>query len=308
MTQASSSATAARWPLGTDGAAATSEITSAATTRRGAWPSLQQGAESLAPARPTLVPARLSPALRLSGPVLLVLVWELASRIGWLAPETLTAPSQAVVAGYDMVVDGSLLPHLLASAGRAYTGLLLGVLAGVLLALSAGLTRSGEALIDGLVQIKRAVPTLALIPLAIIWLGIGEAMKVFLIFTAVLVPVYINTHAALRGIDIGHVELAQTLGLSRGTFLRKVALPGALPGFFVGLRMAVSLCWTALVVLELINTQTGIGYLMNRARDWGQTDVIVVGILIYALLGLLSDAAVRRLEARVLKYRKSLGS
>ena len=157
-------------------------------------------------------------------------------------------------------------------------------------------------------QIKRAVPTLALIPLAIIWLGIGEAMKVFLIFTAVLVPVYINTHAALRSIDIGHVELAQTLGLSRATFIRKVALPGALPGFFVGLRMAVALCWTALVVLELINTQTGIGYLMNRARDWGQTDVIVVGILIYALLGLLSDAAVRHLEARVLSYRRSLGS
>ena len=257
---------------------------------------------------PVLAPARLPASMMLVGPVLLLVLWELASQVGWLSPETLTAPSQAVVAGYEMVVDGSLLPHLLASAARAYTGLLLGVLAGVVLALVAGLTRTGEALIDGLVQIKRAVPTLALIPLAIIWLGIGEAMKVFLIFTAVLVPVYINTHAGLRGIDMGHVELAQTLGLSRATFIRKVALPGALPGFFVGLRMAVSLCWTALVVLELINTQTGIGYLMNRARDWGQTDVIVVGILIYALLGLLSDAAVRRLEARVLSYRRALGS
>ena len=246
---------------------------------------------------PALAPARLPASMML-----------VASQVGWLSPETLTAPSQAVVAGYEMVVDGSLLPHLLASAARAYTGLLLGVLAGVVLALVAGLTRTGEALIDSLVQIKRAVPTLALIPLAIIWLGIGEAMKVFLIFTAVLVPVYINAHAGLRGIDMGHVELAQTLGVSRATFIRKVALPGALPGFVVGLRMAVSLCWTALVVLELINTQTGIGYLMNRARDWGQTDVIVVGILIYALLGLLSDAAVRRLEARVLSYRRALGS
>jgi sulfonate transport system permease protein len=255
-----------------------------------------------------LVPGRLPPAATLLGPVLLLACWELASRVGWLSPDTLTAPSQALSTGYDMVADGSLLPHLLASAARAYSGLLLGVLAGVLLALAAGLTRTGEALIDGIVQIKRAVPTLALVPLAIIWLGIGESMKVFLIFTAVLVPVYINTHAALRGIDIGHVELAQTLGLSRGTFIRKVALPGALPGFFVGLRMAVALCWTALVVLELINTQTGIGYLMNRARDWGQTDVIVVGILIYALLGLASDGAVRALEARVLAYRRSLGS
>lgn len=255
-----------------------------------------------------LVPPRLSPGMLLAGPVLLLVVWEAASRLGYLSPETLTAPSQALRSGYEMVLDGSLLPHLLASAGRAYTGLFLGIMVGLLLALAAGLTRTGEALIDGLVQIKRAVPTLALIPLAIIWLGIGEAMKVFLIFTAVVIPIYINTHAALRSIDIGHVELAQTLGLSRAKFIRKVALPGALPGFFVGLRMAVSLCWTALVVLELINTQTGIGYLMNRARDWGQTDVIVVGILIYAMLGLLSDAAVRRLEAHVLSYRRSLGS
>lgn len=274
------------------------------------WPAPPARAVATLPAakaRP-LVPPRLSPGKLLIGPALLVVLWEAASRLGFLSPATLTAPSQALVTGWQMVADGSLLPHLLASAGRAYSGLLLGVVAGVLLALLAGLTRSGEALIDGLVQIKRAVPTLALIPLAIIWLGIGEAMKVLLIFTAVLVPIYINTHAALRGIDVRHVELAQTLGLSRGEFVRKVALPGALPGFFVGLRISVSLCWTALVVLELINTQTGIGYLMNRARDWGQTDIIVVGILIYALLGLLSDAVVRRIEARVLSYRKALGS
>lgn len=255
-----------------------------------------------------LVPARLPPGWRLSGPVLLLVLWELASRTGLLSPETLTAPSTALVTGYDMLADGTLLPHFLASAARAYTGLALGVLVGVILALLSGLTRTGEALIDGVVQIKRAIPTLALIPLAIIWLGIGEAMKVFLIFTAVLVPVYINTHAALRGIDIGHVELATTLGLTRREFIRKVALPAALPGFFVALRLAVALCWTALVVLELINTQTGIGYLMNRARDWGQTDIIVVGIIIYATLGLASDAAVRFVESRVLSYRRTLGS
>jgi len=266
-------------------------------------------ATSAPSARPVnLVPARLSPGWRLSGPVLLLVLWELASRTGLLSPETLTAPSTALVTGYDMIADGTLLPHFLASAARAYTGLALGVLVGVILALLSGLTRTGEALIDGVVQIKRAIPTLALIPLAIIWLGIGEAMKVFLIFTAVLVPVYINTHAALRGIDIGHVELATTLGLTRREFIRKVALPAALPGFFVALRLAVALCWTALVVLELINTQTGIGYLMNRARDWGQTDIIVVGIIIYATLGLASDAAVRFVESRVLSYRRTLGS
>jgi sulfonate transport system permease protein len=259
--------------------------------------------------RPTrLTPEKLPPGLRLLGPAIILIVWETASRLGVLSPATLAAPSMALKTGYDMVVDGSLLPHLAASATRAYSGLILGVVVGVVLALLSGLTRTGEALIDGLVQIKRAVPTLALIPLVIIWLGIGEAMKVFLIFTAVLIPVYINTHAALRGIDIGHVELARTLGLTRAEFIRHVALPGALPGFFVSLRLAVALCWTALVVLELVNTQTGIGYLMNRARDWGQTDIIVVGIMIYALLGLLSDALVRFIEARALSYRRALGS
>lgn len=252
------------------------------------------------------MPARLPQGALLLGPALLLLIWEGAARLGWLSPATLSAPSQALLSAYQMLADGTLLPHLLASAARAYSGLLLGLVAGVVLALIAGLTRSGEALIDGLVQVKRAIPTLALIPLAIVWLGIGEAMKIFLIAIAVFVPIYVNTHAALRGIDAGHVELAQTLQLSRRTFILKLALPGALPGFFVGLRLAVSLCWTALVVLELVNTQTGIGYLMNRARDWGQTEVIVVGILIYAALGLFSDAVVRRLEARVLRYRSTV--
>ncbi len=279
----------------------TQGLTNARTSIRRSEPKKQQRAVRL-------TPSKLPPGLRLIGPLLLLATWEAASRLGFLSPQTLAAPSTALKTGFDMVMDGSLLPHLAASAGRAYSGLFLGIVVGVVLALFSGLTRTGEALIDGLVQIKRAVPTLALIPLVIIWLGIGEAMKVFLIFTAVLIPVYINTHAALRGIDIGHVELARTLGLTRAEFIHNVALPGALPGFFVALRLAVAICWTALVVLELINTQTGIGYLMNRARDWGQTDIIVVGIMIYALLGLISDAAVRFIERRTLSYRRALGS
>ncbi|MDL2401622.1 ABC transporter permease [Rhizobium mayense] len=255
-----------------------------------------------------MTPARLPKGLRLLGPALVLVFWEAASRLGFLSPYTLSAPSTALKTGYDMILDGSLLPHLLASAGRAYAGLFLGVTVGIVLALLSGLTRTGEALIDGVIQIKKAIPTLALIPLVIIWLGIGESMKVFLIFTAVLVPVYINTHVALRAIEIGHVELASTLGLTRMEFIRHVALPGALPGFFVALRLAVAISWTALVVLELVNTQTGIGYLMNRARDWGQTDVIVVGIIIYAVLGLASDAVVRFIESRALSYRRALGS
>ncbi|MBB4015734.1 MULTISPECIES: ABC transporter permease [Chelatococcus] len=258
-------------------------------------------------ARP-LTPRRLGPGGHLFGPVLVLAIWELASLTGLLSPRLLAAPSTAVVTGYDLMIDGVLQQHFLASAERAYLGLAIGVALGLILALIAGLTRLGEATIDGLVQIKRAIPTLALIPLAILWLGIGETMKIALIVTSVLVPVYINTHAALRGIDLRYVELARTVGLSRAQFIRRVALPGALPGFFTGLRLAVTMCWTALVVLEQINTTEGIGYLMNRARDYGQTDVIVVGLVVYAVLGLVSDSAVRWWERRALAYRKVIGS
>lgn len=258
-------------------------------------------------ARP-LAPRRLGAGGILLGPAVVLVLWEIASLAGWISPRFLAAPSTALVTGYEMVAKGVLIDHFLASARRAYLGLGFGVAIGLILALASGLSRVGEASIDGLVQIKRAIPTLALIPLAILWLGIGEVMKVALIATSVLVPVYINTHAALRGIDIRHVELARTVGLSRREFIRRVALPGALPGFFTGLRLAVTTCWTALVVLEQINTSEGIGYLMNRARDYGQTDVIVVGLVIYAALGLLSDAAVRLWERRALAYRKVIGS
>lgn len=264
------------------------------------------GRQALRP--PQLAPSRLPPGGILFGPIALVAIWELASSTGWLSPKFLAAPSTAVLTGIDLLSNGTLADHFLASAQRAYLGLGIGVAIGLAMALAAGLSRIGEASLDGLVQIKRAVPTLALIPLAILWLGIGEAMKVALIASSVLVPIYINTHAALRGIDIRHVELARSVGLSRGAFLREVALPGALPGFFTGLRLAVTTCWTALVVLEQINTTEGIGYLMNRARDYGQTDVIVVGLAIYAILGLGSDFAVRSWERRALSYRKALAS
>jgi sulfonate transport system permease protein len=255
-----------------------------------------------------LVPQKLSGVGLLIGPAVVLLVWELASQLGWLPARLLAAPSTALVTGFNMVVHGNLLDHLWASAQRAYAGLLIGVALGVALALASGLTRWGEASFDSLVQVKRAVPTLALIPLAILWLGIGETMKIALIATSVLIPVYINTHAALRGIDIRYVELAHTVGLTRTEFIRRVALPGAMPGFFTGLRLAVTTCWAALVVLEQINTTEGIGYVMNRARDYGQTEIIVVGLIFYALLGLASDMLVRLAESRTLRYRKVIGS
>jgi sulfonate transport system permease protein len=266
------------------------------------------GAVAAPRSRPrALAPKRLLPGGILLGPAVLLTAWELASRLGLLSPRLLAAPSKALVTGAQLIANGTLIEHFLASAQRAYLGLIIGVVIGVVLALAAGLSRLGEATIDGTVQIKRAIPTLALIPFGILWLGIGDVMKVAIISLSVFIPVYVNVHAALKGIDIRYVELARTLGLTRLEFIRRVVIPGAMPGFFIGLRLAVTTCWASLIVLEQINTTDGIGYLINRARDYGQTDVIVVGLAIYGVLGLVSDLAVRLWERKALAYRKVLG-
>jgi len=255
-----------------------------------------------------LTPKRLAPGGILFGPVVLLAVWELGSRTGFISPRLLAAPSAAVVTGFQLVVDGALVDHFLASAKRAYLALAIGVVVGVILALISGLSRIGEASIDGTVQIKRAIPTVALIPFGILWLGIGDLMKIAIISLSVLIPIYVNVHAALRSIDIRYVEIARAVGLTRLEFVRRIAIPGAMPGFFLGLRLAVTTCWASLIVLEQINTTDGIGYLINRARDYGQTDVILVGLAVYGILGLVSDLLVRLCERKALSYRKALGS
>jgi sulfonate transport system permease protein len=242
------------------------------------------------------------------GPLLLLAAWTVGSATGLVDPATLSPPWTVVTTAAELVADGRLQSNLLTSVQRAAIALVLGVGIGVALALVAGLSRVGEAIVDGPVQIKRAVPTLALIPLAIIWFGIGEEMKIIMIALSVFVPIYINTHAALRGVDMRFVELAESVGLSRTEFVRRVALPGALPGFFTGLRLAVTVSWTALVVVEQVNATSGIGYLMTQARTYGQTEIIVVGLVVYAVFGLAGDLVVRAAERRALSWRRSLGS
>ncbi|MBO3088054.1 ABC transporter permease [Cellulomonas dongxiuzhuiae] len=254
---------------------------------------------------------RLGPGRPLRGGTLLGLgvllaVWSLGSAVGLIDQRTLSAPWTVVTTGADLVADGRLQEHLAVSTGRALSGLALGIVAGTVLAVVAGLSRWGEAIVDGPVQLKRAIPSLALLPLLILWLGIGETMKVVTILLGVLIPVYIHTHNGLRTIDARYVELAETLGLTRWEFLTKVVLPGALPGFLLGLRFAVTGCWLALVVVEQINGTAGIGYMMELARTYGQTDVIVVGLVLYGILGYGSDLLVRVVQRRALSWRRTL--
>ena len=242
------------------------------------------------------------------GPALLLVAWIVTSATGVLDPKTLSAPWTVVTTAWELIGDGRLQSNLWTSVQRALIGGVIGVVLGLVLALAAGLSRIGEALIDGPVQIKRSIPTLALMPLAILWFGIGEEMKILLIALSVFVPVYINTYSALRGIDARYVELAETLDLSRARFVRRIALPGALPGFFTGLRLAVTISWLALVVVEQVNASSGIGYLMYQARNYGMTEIIIVGLVVYAILGFGSDLLVRAAERKALAWRRTIGS
>lgn len=243
---------------------------------------------------------------RAVGPVLVLVLWAVATSLAWVSPILLPSPASVWDAGVDLVASGQLQENLLVSLARAGTGLAIGVAVGGLLALFTGLSRVGEVLVDSNVQMLRAMPILALQPLVIVWFGIGEPTKILLVALAVTFPVYINTHAAIRSVDARLVELATTVGLSRWELVRRVVLPGALPGFLTGLRFATAISWLVLVVAEQINATAGIGYLMTQARTVARTDVIIVGLVVYALLGLISDTVVRLIERRSLAWASTL--
>ncbi|WP_328535986.1 ABC transporter permease [Streptomyces sp. NBC_00344] len=265
-----------------------------------------RGSKVRGPQRRRLSPGKLFRYGRLTGPALLIGVWAAGAGLGWIDTRILSAPWTVVSTAGDLISDGRLQDNLLVSLQRAGLGLGLGVLVGTVLAIAAGLSRAGEATIDGTMQIKRAIPALALLPLLILWLGIGESMKVITIALGVMVQVYINTYASLTSIDNRYVELAEALGLSRAQFVRKVVVPGALPGFFVGLRLAVTASWLGLIVVEQVNATAGIGYMMFQAQQYAQTDIILVGLLVYGIFGFASDALVRAVERRVLSWRRTL--
>ena len=261
---------------------------------------------------PPVRPTRLGPGGpnrygHLLGPGLLLLYWVVLSATGWLDPRTLPAPWTAVTTGADLVHEGRLQANLAVSAARAASGLLIGGVAGVLLAFLSGLSLLGGYVIDGIVQLKRGIPILAIIPFMVLWFGIGEPMKISVIAVAAFFPIYIQTHSALRAIDLRYVELAETLGLTRLQFLARIVIPGALPGFLLGLRFGATAAWLALVVVEQLNATSGIGYMVTLARNYAQTDVMLVGLVVYALLGFGTDSAIRWGERRLLTWRRTLG-
>lgn len=240
---------------------------------------------------------------RTSGPLLLLALWQLLSGTGVLTPDILASPGTIARVGGDLIADGSLPNAMGVSSQRVAVGLLLGTLVGTGLALVSGLFRIGEDLVDASVQMLRTVPFVGLIPLFIIWFGIGEAPKIAIITLGVSFPLYLNVYAGIRGVDSQLIEAGESLGLSRWGLVRHVVLPGALPGAMTGLRYSLGIAWLALVFAEQINADDGIGFLMVQARDFLRTDVIVVCLIVYAFLGLLADFIVRSLERLLLQWR-----
>lgn len=240
---------------------------------------------------------------RAAGPLLLLLLWHFASVSGVLPSEVLAGPSVVLSSAARLIDTGELQQAMLVSLGRALSGLAIGGFVGVTLAVLSGLFRLGEDLIDASVQMLRTVPNVALIPLLIIWFGIGEAPKIALIALGTAFPLYLNVYAGIRNVDASLIEAGRTLGLSRSAMIRHIVLPGALPSALVGLRYALGIAWLALVFGEQINATAGIGYLMANAREFFQTDVIVVCLAVYAFLGLAVDFIVRTLERIFLSWR-----
>ena len=244
-------------------------------------------------------------ALRLAPwalPVALLAIWQITVVTGLLSTRILPAPSAVLSAGWALLSSGEIWQHLAISGWRAGIGFAIGGSIGLLLGFITGLSQWGERLLDSSVQMIRNVPHLALIPLVILWFGIDESAKIFLVALGTLFPIYLNTYHGIRSVDAGLVEMARSYGLSGFPLFRQVILPGALPSILVGVRFALGFMWLTLIVAETISANAGIGYLAMNAREFLQTDVVVLAILLYAVLGKLADVAARGLERLWLRW------
>lgn len=235
--------------------------------------------------------------------VALLAGWQLVAMLGVVPAAVLPAPTTLVGTFGELTWSGELPWALLVSTGRVGLGAVIGVAVGLGLGLIAGLSRLGADVVDKPMQMVRTIPFTALAPLLLLWLGLDEAPKITLVAVAVAVPMYINTVGGLRGVDPGLIELGRAYRLSTWQLIRRVLLPGAMGQVLTGLRFALSVAWVAVIVAETVNAAAGIGFLLATARTFARTDIVLVCVVVYALLGLVTDGIVRFIEARLLAWR-----
>ncbi|HVO00687.1 MAG TPA: ABC transporter permease subunit [Candidatus Cybelea sp.] len=238
-------------------------------------------------------------------PVLLLAGWEAASRLGYLAPRILPAPSAVVLAFRENLQNGALIHHTLISIQRALVGLVIGGGLGFMLGIVNSAAAIGGKRTGLTPRMLRAMPHLAVIPLVILWFGRDESAALFLISAGVFFPVYLNTRNGIRSVDRGLIEMGRVCGLSTGALYARIILPGALPSILAGLRYALGVMWLALIVAETVSAKWGIGSMIKNAGAAAQTDVVLLGILDFALLAALADMAVRWIERRALAWHPS---
>ena len=230
-------------------------------------------------------------------------LWQAADSLGWLNERVLPGPSAIWQSFVDLLVNGQLGSALLASLPRVLIGMTVGILAGIILGLVSGFWKIGEDIVDKPMQMIRAVPFTALVPLFILWFGIDEAPKIALVIVGTLVPLYVNTYSGITGVDRRLVELAQVYRVNAVKTALQVLIPAALPQILTGLRYGLGLAWVALIVAETVGANDGIGFLLTNARQYGQTGVVLVCIILYAALGVITDQIVRVLESTLLRWR-----
>jgi sulfonate transport system permease protein len=239
-------------------------------------------------------------------PAAILIIWEVLAEIGVLGPTYAPAPTAIARTAADLWQQGVLGPDLeISLLHRAAIGLALGLSLGIVTGVIGGLLRSGEYLFNGIVQIFNTIPILAILPVMIVWFGIEELPKILIIAFGAFVPMYLNLFAAIRGVDQRLIEMARTTGAGRWRLVTRVVFPGALPGFLVGLRFSLAYSILGLVAAETLNANSGIGFLITNGQTYLQTNQVFVGLVIYAVLGLLADQLVRALERVLLRWRPS---
>lgn len=254
-----------------------------------------------APARQAALRAALPWAL----PAAIVLLWQLAADAGWITHRTLPSPLSILHAAVTLGASGELWSDTVISCRRAALGFLIGGGLGFAAGLVNGLSRASEQVTDTSLQMLRNIPHLAIIPMVILWFGIGEAAKVFLVAVGVFFPIYLNTFHGIRLVDRGLIEMGRVYRLGPVAMFRRVLLPGAMPSILLGVRYGLGIMWLTLIVAETISADSGIGYMTMNAREFLQTDVVLLGVLIYALLGKSADMAARALEHRLIAWHAS---
>lgn len=238
-------------------------------------------------------------------PILLIILWQIFSTVGLIPLRILPSPLGVLSAAIKLAQTGELFRNIAISASRAIAGFFIGGSIGFTLGLLNGIYPIAEKMLDTSIQMLRNIPNLALIPLVILWFGIGDEARLFLVSLGVMFPIYLNTFHGIRSVDPGLVEMGKIYGLNAWGLFWRIILPGAMSSILVGVRFSLGIMWLTLIVAETIAADSGIGYMAMNAREFMQTDVVVLSILIYALLGKLADVIARSLEKYWLQWNPS---